>query len=478
MSRFARGILVGAMALFVACDPSPSASLRPNILLVSIDSLRADHLGSYGYRRNTSPNIDALAAEGVRFSTAIAPAPWTLPSHLTMLTGRHPAAHGVISEHQKLAEGIPTLAEVLHREGYATAAFVAGPYVSGHFGFDRGFDLYDETLVADGLLASHRTTTSPALVDKVSSWVQGHRRNERSPFFIFLHLWDVHYDFAPPPPYDRLFDPDYEGEIDGRVLDLALGPRPDARYLEHVIALYDGEIAFTDFHLGELLRKFRGWGILDDTVVMVTSDHGEEFFEHGRIGHLEQIFDESIHVPLIVRYPPAIEAGRVVQGQVRLMDIAPTLLGLAGLPTSDLGMPADAPVQARDLTPWLRGGFFAAPFPDLPSFPENYGRRRSGIRTDRGKLIRHDDRYFELYNVRPELGERVKETGRSPAILATLDELLREEARWEAWLENGRVIGEEAGLAPGLRQQLESLGYLLPGQSESPGEGKRPAAGP
>ena len=181
MSRFARGILVGAMALFVACDPSPSASLRPNILLVSIDSLRADHLGSYGYRRNTSPNIDALAAEGVRFSTAIAPAPWTLPSHLTMLTGRHPAAHGVISEHQKLAEGIPTLAEVLHREGYATAAFVAGPYVSGHFGFDRGFDLYDETLVADGLLASHRTTTSPALVDKVSSWVQGHAETRDHP---------------------------------------------------------------------------------------------------------------------------------------------------------------------------------------------------------------------------------------------------------------------------------------------------------
>jgi arylsulfatase A-like enzyme len=433
--------------------------VTPNILLISIDSLRSDHLGSYGYFRDTSPNIDQVAAEGARFVTAIAPAPWTLPSHVTMLTGRHPAAHGVSKEDRRLAEEIPTLAEVLQARGYATAGFVAGPYLRSDYGYARGFDLYDESLVEDGK-AAHTGTTSPQLIEKVIDWLAGEgSAPPPRPFFAFLHLWDVHYDFSPPPPFDTMFDPTYEGVVDGTEIGL-LTPSIAKRDLEHVVALYDGEIRFTDQALGVLLAKLREVGLWENTVVVITADHGEEFFEHGKIGHLFHIFDEAIQVPLIVHYPPEIEPGLVLEEQVRLMDIAPTILGLVEVESKALGMPAGAPEQDRDLSPWLRGDLFAGRVPQLVSFPENYGGGRVGVRMNEGKLIRHNRDYYELYNVRPEAGELEKETGKSPEVIAVLAELIEREAAWNEWREEGEVTAPAMDMPESLQRQLEALGYI------------------
>ena len=225
-----------------------TAPARPNVLLVSIDSLRADHLGSYGYERDTSPAIDALAREGVLFAQAIAPAPWTVPSHMTLLTGLPPEVHDVVSVRQKLSPDAVTLAEVLQGAGYDTAAFVSGPTVMAHFGFDHGFALYDESMVERRAKRAGSAVSSPGLVDLVSGWLgRWSDAGRRAPFFVFLHMWDVHYDYVPPPEYVERFDPGYAGDVDTRNFETSerLRRDMDPRDLQHVIALYDGEIRFT-----------------------------------------------------------------------------------------------------------------------------------------------------------------------------------------------------------------------------------------
>ena len=463
MSLRALLVFLPAMLLSLAAGCTRKETPPPNVLLISIDSLRADHLGSYGYHRDTSPNLDALAREGARFEVAVAPSPWTLPSHVTMMTGRHPIAHGVRNTHSRLGDEIPTLAETLAEQGYATAGFVAGPYLRSDFGYHRGFAHFDETLAAVDPISSHKGISSPRMVGKVMSWIERWRTQEpQRPFFAFLHLWDVHYDFAPPPPFDTLFDPDYEGTVNGEGIGLVPKDIPQ-RDLEHIIALYDGEIRFTDQELGRLFAFLRERGLMENTIIVVTSDHGEEFFEHGRIGHLMAIFDESIQVPLIVHYPAAVPGGQVFEEQARLMDLAPTILGLAGLPAAaGLGMPDASPIQDRDLSPWLRGDLLAGAFPENVAFLETFGASRVGVRMNRGKLIRHNQDYYELYNVRPELGEKERERATDDETIAVLARLVAEERAWNDWKEEGAVQAPDMEISDPLRLQLEALGYIEP----------------
>lgn len=452
--------MMALLLLVASCTKRPESA--PNVLLISIDSLRADHLGSYGYHRDTSPNLDALARNGARFEVAVAPSPWTLPSHVTMMTGRHPVAHGVRTNRSRLGDDIPTVAEALRKNGYATAGFVAGPYLRSEYGYHRGFTEFDESLAAVDTKRSHQGISSPQMVDKVLAWIDKWSATREQPFFAFLHLWDVHYDFAPPPPFDHLFDPDYEGTVDGSAIGL-LKPDIAPRDLEHVIALYDGEIRFTDHELGRLFTFLRERKLMENTIIVVTADHGEEFFEHGSIGHLLAIFDESVRVPLIVHFPKAVRAGQVFDQQVRLMDLAPTILGLAGQPgMPSLGMPVEAPIQDRDLSPWLREDFLAGAFPDNVAFLENYGASRVGVRSNRGKLIRHNKDYYELYNVNPELGEKERDRSTDDTTRAVLADLVAEEHAWNDWQEKGAVKAPDLELPGSLRGQLEALGYIEP----------------
>ena len=453
-------LMLGTWASASCTQP---AGPPPDILLISIDSLRSDHLGSYGYARDTSPNLDALARGGARFETALAPSPWTLPSHVTLLTGRHPAAHGVNNTDRKLAASIPTLAEELHAAGYATAAFVSGPYLRSAYAYDRGFDLYDQSLAALSPGESRTGISSPDLVDNLLRWIlQEKSTTPRQPFFAFLHLWDVHYDFAPPPPWDSHFDPGYTGTHDGAAIE-GLEPDLPARDLEHIVALYDGEIRFTDEELGRLFSALKARGLFENTIIVVTADHGEEFFEHGRIGHAITLYDESLRVPLIVHHPRSIAAGRVLDGQVRLMDIAPTILGLAGLPPGEIGMPASAPIKSRDLSPWLRGDLFAGRFPELVAFPENrvWGKGRTAVRTASDKLIRENGiDYFEIFDLDRDPSEMSRRTGHDDDLASTLWELLQLEKSFAEWRETEEVKAPRMQVTGRLRAQLEALGYL------------------
>ncbi len=483
VARFLRGMTRGgAMALLLAAALSaglafvgspqdrpirpPAAPESPNILLVSIDSLRSDHLHCYGYPRQTSPTIDRLAAQGAIFTTVVAPTSWTLPSHLTMLTSLPPLRHGVVNDGLRLDEDALTLAEVLWRAGYSTAGFVSGPYLDASYGFSQGFDTYDDYSVAkpsDRL--SHRGVTSPKLVDVVTKWLVGwSSAGRKRPFFLFAHMWDVHYDYTPPPPYDTMFDPEYTGTVTGENVEsdsrIRKGMAP--RDLEHLIALYDGEIRYTDEYLSRILDVLISLEVFDDTIVVLTADHGEEFFEHGRKTHRQALYDESVLVPLIIRFPPRVSAGLVVPQQVRLMDIPPTILSLAGINRpAEFGIAAEAATYAeRDLSPLMtddRSGSLVSP----PAFLDLHPGSQEGlyaIRTDRYKLLQlSPEGLYELFDLIADPGEHVNllehESDRVKALSLTL-------AMWKEHWRQRAHLAQQIRLTRDQEEKLRSLGYI------------------
>ena len=450
----AAGVLAGAPD-----PPPPPEGRKPNIILISIDSLRADHLHSYGYERETSPHIDALAREGVLFRYAVAPTSWTLPSHVTMLTSLPPNYHKVTADLTRLGPQAVTLAEVLRDAGYTTAAFVSGAYLRAEYGLRQGFSHFDDYSALPLAWNAHRQITSPDLIRLVTRWIEEWDRGGRErPFFVFLHLWDVHYDYNPPSPYDRMFDPDYTGSITSENFEgnRAINPKMDPRDLEHIVALYDGEIRYTDEHLGRLFEFLRRRGVFDQTLVTVTSDHGDEFFEHGKKGHRRSLYDEVLLVPLIMRFPGRIPAGTVVTEQVRLIDLAPTLLALAEVePPEAFGFGRTDPDYAgRDLSVYWRE-------PEPPPPPAAYGQlsyQLGSVRTNDWKLIVRltGDPRPELYHLRTDPGEK---NNLSDEQTALLDDFYH---RLMAF----RRAGERESLAQPVvmaREHLEalrSLGYI------------------
>ncbi|MFQ6041487.1 MAG: sulfatase, partial [Candidatus Poribacteria bacterium] len=312
----------------------------PNVILISIDSLRADHLSCYGYPKTTSLNIDFLANEGVVFTNAISTTTWTLPSHISMLTSLYPEVHQVIHDGAKLSDKAVVCAEIMKEAGYLTAGFVSGPYLSSKFGYNQGFDLYDDyTINYSSNETSHHGITSPKIHRQVIKWLA---KNFSSPFFLFIHYWDVHYDYAPPPPFDAMFDPDYNGTITGKDYERneRINPQMPKRDLAHIIALYDGEIAFTDSYIGNLMKHLKHLGVYDNTMIILTSDHGDEFFEHGHKGHRNNLFDETLRVPLIIKFPSgggesllaSLNPLRTrINQQVSIVDIVPTFLDYLGI---------------------------------------------------------------------------------------------------------------------------------------------------
>lgn len=359
-----------------------------NTVLISIDTLRPDHLGCYGYSRETSPNIDRLAREGALFENAFSSTTWTLPAHMALLTSLPGLVHGVLNESFLLDERRITLAEVLKEHGYSTYGIFTGPFLLPRWGFAQGFDdyldatLYDKSLDGPEMLnASERDRTTPGAIKNVESLLD---QNRKRPFFLFLHLFDAHPDFIPPPPYDTMFDPNYKGNIRG--VDIMNNPEVnkdmEPEDLEHLRALYDGEICFVDEEgIGGLIRILKGRGILEKTLIVITSDHGEEFFEHGVFGHRQNLYDTTLRIPLIFWCPGRVSAGMVIKEQVRIIDIMPTILDLVGISQSPEGV-------GRSLIPLLNGK--EADREERPIFAvlKDYKRYQEALRTEEYKVIR------------------------------------------------------------------------------------------
>jgi len=300
-----RSLTLAALALLLAaCDRDP----RWNVVLISVDTLRADHVGCYGYRNGSTPSIDRLAADGLRFEHCYTPVPVTLPAHTTMLSGMIPPRHSVRDNSTFAVPGdLPTLATRLQAEGFTTLGVIGAFPLASRFGLNRGFGVWDEEL-GDRYRKLIPLFFDQRKADQVTRRAQELlRRHTRERFFLFVHYYDPHHPWDPPEPYSLTF----------RALP------------------YDGEIAFADRWVGELLATLRELRLWDNTLVVLTADHGEGLGEHGEMTHSMQIYDTTQRVPLILRYP-GVRAG-VVERPVSLTDIAPTVLKLLGLePGADL----------------------------------------------------------------------------------------------------------------------------------------------
>jgi arylsulfatase A-like enzyme len=461
-------------ALAPACGdegPRQAPPGAPSVLLVSIDSLRPDHLSCYGYPFETSPTIDRLAREGVRFAQAVSTSSWTLPAHAALFTGLYDSGHGLVDNGLRLAEAQVTLAEVLRRYGWQTAGFFGGPYLHPTFGVSQGFDLYRScmTAVADDLSgeavraesraregASHGDVTGPRTVEEFGRWLQ--TADER-PFLAFVHLWDVHYDFIPPPGYAERFDPDYAGDLTGVefMQNPRVAPDMDPRDLRHLRALYDGEIRFTDDNLALILDALEAAGRLENTIVVVTADHGEEFFEHGRKGHQHSLYEELVRIPLVFHWKGRLgtsggaAAPVVPTTQARLVDVMPTLLALCGID--------DVPtVNGRDLSPLLRG----ETLPAEPALTELYadGRELRALRMDTYKALQPAERHPGMgFDLVEDPREQHPLPPEHPLVRSGL-KLLQRELERARQAGRGRLAQPSADIEPAVLQRLRGLGYV------------------
>jgi arylsulfatase A-like enzyme len=404
--------------------------------------------------------IDAVAQRGVRFETAVSTTSWTLPSHAAMFTGMFDTAHGLVDNGLSLNEEHRTLAEVLRDGGYRTAGFFGGPYLHPTFGLGQGFDHYQScmTTIGDGATgddvrrfsrapigASHRDITGPRTVEEVSRWLE---QPGEGPFFLFVHLWDVHYDYIPPDEYAVLFtDPAYDGEVDGKNFAQIVRERRklDRAERNHVISLYDAEIRFTDDVIGRILTQ-----LPPDTLVVITADHGEEFFEHGGWGHQGSLFDEQVRIPLIVSWPGHFEP-RVVPDQVRLIDLMPTLLQIAGARRQP-------PTQGRSLLPLLLGESLE-PAPALLELLVDQ-RTVQALREQDWKYIDPGDTRFQGgFDLKNDPFEQRLQ--QEPPHIRDGIVRLRAEIR-RAWEFRTKKVGAEPEpieLPPGFEEALRDLGY-------------------
>lgn len=299
---------------------------RPSFILISLDALRFDHLGCYGYFRDTSPQMDRLADEGYKFEWAFSQAPTTLPSHMSMLTSLYPTVHGCRMGHRLPGERL-TLAEYLREQGYGTAGCVGGGYMRKCYGFDQGFERYDDRY--KGFADAVRT---------VLGWLDGGL--SKGPFFVFMHTYDIHSPYNPPEPYKSMYtDPNYAGGFNPSSKELArirrrfdrhpeLGHGLSDEDVDFIVGRYDGGIRYVDGLIGKLMRGLREQGLLDTTWVVITADHGEEFAEHGTFLH-GMLYITVARVPLIIRPPGPPRKGVEVDEIVELLDLMPTFLDLA-----------------------------------------------------------------------------------------------------------------------------------------------------
>jgi len=333
----------------------------PNVLLVTLDTTRADHFGAYGHELIQTPSFDALAAQGARIADATSPIPVTGPAHTTIMTGQQPWSHGALLNGVPVNSGVAMMAEHLRARGWRTGAFVSAYVLDGALGFGRGFEVYDDdfswlqgwagTLPGRYVSAATRRL-SPAhvlerrggyTVDQALDWMEPVAANVYQPFFAWVHLFDPHGPYAPPPPWDTVY---YDGDPRDpahasmeQVGDVAAYLKPSLdgiTDLSWVLAQYAGEISYTDEQLGRLLTALDDWGVANNTLVVVVGDHGESLTEHGVwFNHGDDLFAPSVHVPMAFRFPGKIPREVVVKGPVELGDVAPTVYELLDIEPPD-----------------------------------------------------------------------------------------------------------------------------------------------
>jgi arylsulfatase A-like enzyme len=486
-------VAVAALALL---SPGRAPARRPSIVLITIDTLRADHLGCYGYKRPVSPRIDALALQSTLFEQARTTLPRTTQSISSILTGRLPKSNGARGIMAHLSESNTTLAEKLKSERYDTAAFVSNTFLHPRQGFAQGFDLYDnppERWAGD---------SAPRITDAAVHWLDA--RQGDTPFFLWVHYVDPHWLYAPPSPWDRTFGPGSD-EIQSLIEDLRADRVTDGQLIfgnivspaqeDRITALYDGEIGSTDEAVGALLDRLAA---LDGPLLTVlAADHGESLGEHGyHYGHGEYLYEDGLRIPLIIRYPGVVAAGARERGMVLNIDIAPTILALAGI--SELqrvegrallrpegGRRQATPTPSRDIT-WAETDYQLIHAENRRYYIPGPQGRWTAANDGRYKLIRiprSDGEFLELYDLLADPGETINRAD-DPALVAVRARLMRSLLEFADYgpsvgspgtaplagedngpnAQSGLPRGDDSestrGLSPDEIERLRSLGYI------------------
>jgi arylsulfatase A-like enzyme/Flp pilus assembly protein TadD len=406
------------LALSSCRSESSPARGRLNLLLVTIDTLRADRLGCYGYSKIETPNLDKIARQGVLFENAVAPAPLTAPSHASMMTGLNPIRHKVRNTGGfVVSPSETTLAKILQGQGWDTAAFVGSSVLKRRFGFNQGFSVYDDEMptLGKGSALAEPERRAEEVVGRAIRWLD---TQSRKPFFLWVHVYDPHVPYDPPAPFREKY-----------------ADRP-----------YDGEIAYTDQQMGRLFDSVGKKFPAGNTLIAVLSDHGESFSEHGEYTHGVFLYDTTLRVPFLLA-GGSVPAGLRVKQQARIIDLLPTLLEL-------LAVKGPAAIQGTSLTPAFHGGNADTAYSYVETlFPKlNMGwAELRGMRTNRWKYIRAP---------KPELYDLEQDPGETTNVIASHPEQVQ---GLESRLKNISAIAEKvapAAMDPHTLQQLRSLGYV------------------
>ena len=460
---------------------------RPNVLIYMIDTERADHSSLYGYARDTTPFLKKLGAEGLVFEDCQVQATWTKPSTASLMTSLYSFTHGLIQDSDTIPKGAATLAEQLRAAGYVTASAVANPFAGRLSGLQRGFDYMSEWPAVQRYRtdAEDRATDSAALNKLVFPWLGQHRDE---PFFLYAHATDPHAPYRPPAGFEEKFanptdtpefNRDYARLRDkaqyggGTVISRAgcrkSGVNPD-RFIQRAIDRYDGEILHNDWSLEQLVDKLKQLGVLDNTLIVVVSDHGEEFWEHGYTAHGHSLYQELTHGVFVMWNPRLIPLPRRVAEPVQLIDVMPTVLDLLGLKTPDA-------VQGQSLAPFAKGQPFQRRGPVMTSRYAHPAARPNGFvpenRTDtvalldrNWKLIYRDRakeaglRKVELYDRRTDRAETTNVAAEHPQ---EVDRMVTEIGKWldaQKQIKGFLGRGAKAAMDQQTLDQLRSLGYL------------------
>jgi len=436
-----------------------SSAPRPNVIVFLLDTVRRDALGCYGHEGARTPRMDAVAADGVRFDQAVSTSGWTLPAIASLMTGTWPTIHGAMGRDVTLTTiraEVPMATEVLKRAGFQTVGFANAAFVSPMVGVHRGFDLFDHRHSYNWDTRRADETIEAALAQL--------RRRRGSPGFYFIHLFDAHLDYDPPPAYAakpigghvRLAPPiTMEKVLELWPKDDAKGP-PRKEEIEYIRSLYGGEVRFMDAQVGRFMDEMKSMGLYDDAIIVITSDHGEEFWEHGGFEHGHTLYDELVLVPLLIKFPRATKPKEpVVRSQVRLLDVMPTVFDVLGLqtPRSFVG---------ESLMPLVRGEGKR----DLPALSEStlYGEPQISLRGPRYKYVRPaadgEGAKGELYDWREDPRETKDLSVELPEVRERLRSQLGELHGANLAQAERMSKPSSVNMSPTLIEQLKSLGYI------------------
>jgi len=450
--------LLGALGLVACGTPEP-----PNVVLITLDTTRADHLGCYGYDGDTSPNLDRFAERAVLYERAYSTSSWTTPSHASIFTGLLPMQHGadVDSDTQRLrplGETLTTLTELLAEAGYRTAGVVSGPALRRDLGFAQGFEIYDDIEVA-GLHAAIHGKRAKRAADQAIAHLE---RFAEEPYYLFVNFYDPHSPYRPPPPYDQGLPPSApKGVAKPLIALLKAGVPPvpvndlDAEtraVYAGIVAGYDAEIRYMDHHLGRLLDAVAVSPRSDETLIIITGDHGESFGEHYYFGHTLHLYEDNVRVPLLVR-PPGTSKARRIGEPVQNHRVFSSILAEAGI-----DMPPKVATRRLDAA----GGIVLTELNNSSLILKMFGdssfvRNLRAIYEPPYKLVEASSGAVELFDLDRDPGELANLASEDPELVKTLSE------RMDAFAERHPPLyaeEEEAVLRPDTEEALRALGYI------------------